>query len=213
MTNENSILQLSMNDFLERSASSSPTPGGGSIAAVQGCLGASMISMVANLTLDNKKYQQFRASAEAHQRRALECLSEFKRLTEADIAVFEKYMQVLRLPKETEEQKAERSAKLQQMAYEAASIPLQIAETACSLLKTACELAEYGNKSAISDVGVAAYALSASVDSALLSVQINLKTIRDESIIKSLQQKTDELHKTAELFKQKTVAAVEQRIG
>ncbi len=169
-----------LNAFLGELASDSPTPGGGSVAALCGALGASLNSMVANLTIGKKKY----ADVEDDMKKALagaETLRvELAQMIDEDAAAFDKVMVALKMPKESDEEKATRRTALQQALVDAATVPLAVMEMCAGVIQLAGPVAEKGNTNAVSDAGVAALVARAGLHSARLNVLINLGGIRAE---------------------------------
>ncbi len=160
--------------FLGELASDSPTPGGGSVAALCGALGAALSSMVANLTIGKKKY----ADVEEEMKKTLagtETLRlELTQMIDEDAAAFDMVMAALKMPKETDEQKASRTAALQRALVDAATVPLAVMEMCIGVISLAKPVAEHGNANAVSDAGVAALVGRAGVHAAGLNVLINL---------------------------------------
>ena len=169
-----------LSGFLGELASDSPTPGGGSVAALCGALGAALNSMVANLTIGKKKY----ADVEDDMKEALagaETLRvELTQMIDEDAAAFDKVMAALKMSKETEAEKALRKTALQQALVDAATIPLAVMEMCVGVIRLARPVAEHGNVNAVSDAGVAALVARAGVHAAGLNVRINLGGIRAE---------------------------------
>ncbi|HUJ56551.1 MAG TPA: cyclodeaminase/cyclohydrolase family protein [Gaiellaceae bacterium] len=156
--------------FLEELSSGAATPGGGCAAALSGALAAGLVAMVARNTggLDE-------IVAEAD---GLRC--ELEELVDADAAAFGAVMAAFRLPKETVEQKTERSAAIQAGYKAAVEAPLLVCRRALRVLELAGSVAELGNPNAISDVGVAALLAASALEGAALNVEINLGSIKDE---------------------------------
>ena len=169
-----------VNDFLSELASGSPTPGGGSVAALCGALGAALTSMVCNLTVGKKKY----ADVEDDMKRVLEKSEslrlELEGLMDEDAEAFDKVMEAMRLPKETDEEKASRESVLQSSLVDAAMVPLAVMEKCVGVIVLAEEAAQKGNVNAVSDAGVAALTARAGAHAARLNVLINLGWIRAE---------------------------------
>lgn len=164
---------LSMNDFI-RLASGPTMPGGGGISAVVGILGATMASMVFSLTKDP-------SIADAHAR-IPGLIHSLQNTYQSDIDAFNGYLAGLKLPKETDEQKAVRSASLQASLVASCEVPLQFGETCRELLEICVQCAESGNKNVISDVSVAAILIEAAVKSAFEAIELNLGSIRDATL-------------------------------
>ncbi len=178
--------------FLDELASKASTPGGGSAAAIMGAMGAALGSMVGNFTVGKKGYED----VDAEMRETLEQTEELRdKLTDmirADIEVFNNVMNAYGMPKDTDEQKAERSQTIQTALRDATDVPLECAQAAAEVLKLCKPLAEKGNKNVISDAGVAVLAAEAALRSAALNVYINIGGIKDEEFKQSRQKQLDE---------------------
>ncbi|MGC7873543.1 cyclodeaminase/cyclohydrolase family protein [Desulfosporosinus sp. SYSU MS00001] len=208
----NQIWQWTTEDFLTVSASSSPTPGGGSVSAYVGALAASMTCMVANLTIGKEKYKEVEPKVKEILAQAEMVLDLLKKGLSQDIAEFSNFMAVLKLPKGTEEEKAMRANKLQEVLVSATDTPLGIAQNCFKVLQLAQELAPIGNKGAISDVGVAAYLAENALKSAMLSVDINLPQIKDQTYQERVKAERTRLFEQAAAICAETVAVVQSRL-
>ena len=176
-------------DFVAATASKEPTPGGGAIAALTAATGAALAEMVANLTFGKKGYEavqpemeELQAKAEAIRKRMLE-------LSQADADVFNIFMNALGLPKNTDEEKAARTAAIQQAYKDAAMVPFEIGELAYQIFDLAELASRKGNQNLITDGIIAAINARAAVKSAFLNVRINLSGIKDESFVAELISK------------------------
>lgn len=176
-------------DFVAATASKEPTPGGGAIAALTAATGAALAEMVANLTFGKKGYEavqtemeELQAIAEAIRKRMLE-------LSQADADVFNIFMNALGLPKNTDEEKAARTAAIQQAYKDAAMVPFEIGELANQIFDLAELASRKGNQNLITDGIIAAINARAAVKSAFLNVRINLSGIKDESFVAELISK------------------------
>ena len=176
-------------DFVAATASKEPTPGGGAIAALTAATGAALAEMVANLTVGKKGYEtvqpemeELQAKAEAIRKRMLE-------LSQADADVFNIFMNALGLPKNTDEEKAARTAAIQQAYKDAAMVPFEIGELANQIFDLAELASRKGNQNLITDGIIAAINARAAVKSAFLNVRINLSGIKDESFVAELTSK------------------------
>ena len=176
-------------DFVAVTASKEPTPGGGAIAALTAATGAALAEMVANLTFGKKGYEavqpemeELQAKAEAIRKRMLE-------LSQADADVFNIFMNALGLPKNTDEEKAARTAAIQQAYKDAAMVPFEIGELANQIFDLAELASRKGNQNLITDGIIAAINARAAVKSAFLNVRINLSGIKDESFVAELISK------------------------
>lgn len=176
-------------DFVAATASKEPTPGGGAIATLTAATGAALAEMVANLTFGKKGYEavqpemeELQAKAEAIRKRMLE-------LSQADADVFNIFMNALGLPKNTDEEKAARTAAIQQAYKDAAMVPFEIGELANQIFDLAELASRKGNQNLITDGIIAAINARAAVKSAFLNVRINLSGIKDESFVAELTSK------------------------
>lgn len=206
------IWKWNIDDFLAESASSASTPGGGSVSAYAGALGASMVCMVANLTIGKEKYKEVEAETKEILSKTENCMEELKGGLSRDIEVFSKFMDVFKLPKETEEQKELRGVRMQEVLIEATESPLAVARKCLEVLELAKNLAPIGNKGAISDVGVAAYLSESALKSAMLSVDINLPQIKDETYKKKITIEREAMFQQAARLLAETVSIVQSRL-
>lgn len=200
--------KLSLEQFLDALASNAPTPGGGTAAAVGGAMGAALAEMVAALTLSKEKYaashDAMRPIAEAARLARRELLS----LAREDSEAYEAVVAARRLPKETEEQKAERAQRIALANKHAAEVPMRTARAAVRLLSALPDLAAKGNPNAVSDAGAAALLLDACVEAALLNVGINLPGIEDASFVAEMQRHTADLQVESQRVRSQVVALV-----
>jgi len=207
------VYTKTINDFLAEACSSSPTPGGGNVSAVVATLGGSMIAMVANLTLGKKGYEDFQDETKDILDRVTKGIEALKELTLKDMQAFDDYMKCFRMPKETEEEKAARKEAIQKAAKNATLVPLTICRTCVELLRQADRLARFGNKMAISDVGVGAYVCEAALRACMLSVDINLPSIKDQDFVNDVLNQRARLFAEAEDLKTKALAYVKEKMG
>ncbi|GAB6173895.1 cyclodeaminase/cyclohydrolase family protein [Paradesulfitobacterium aromaticivorans] len=206
------VWQWSAEEFLNQAASAAPTPGGGSVSAYVGALAASMVCMVANLTVGKEKYKDVEPQVQEILGKGKELLDSLKKGLSRDIAEFSNFMAVLKLPKETDEQKAARTTKMQDVLVSATDTPLGIARNCFEVLKLAHALAPIGNKGAISDVGVAAYLAESALKSAMFSVDINLPQIKDELYQKKVKTERAQMFEQAATLAEETVEVVQSRL-
>lgn len=173
------IKDQSVTEFLDNLASAASTPGGGSAAAILGAMGAALTSMVCNLTIGKKGYEEVSddlkkvlADAEAVRHQLVDMIQD-------DVNAFDGVMAAYGMPKETDEEKAARSAEIQAALKTATAVPLACARACEQALVLAGPTAELGNKNVISDAGVAVMAAYAGLMSAALNVYINVGAIKD----------------------------------
>ena len=169
--------------FLDELASNAPAPGGGSVAALAGSLGAALVSMVCNLTLGKKGYEGVQPDIEALLAQSDALRHEMVGLLEADVAAYTAYSQTAKMPKDTDEEKAARAAAMQNALKNATMPPMHIAEAAVKIMDLCMPAAEKGNKWAVSDAGVAVLMAEAALRAAALNVLINLGTIKAQDFV------------------------------
>ncbi|MFZ5881005.1 MAG: glutamate formimidoyltransferase [Chloroflexota bacterium] len=167
--------------FIEELAAPTPTPGGGSAAAYAGAMGAGLVAMVAGLTIGKKKYAEVEAEMQAIRVVAENLRQELTQAVDDDAASFEVLMATFKLPKETDEQKAARSAAIVQATLNAAHIPLHVAEDSVKVMELALKCAQHANVNAISDA-MSGFAMSkAALTAAGYNVRINIHSLEDKS--------------------------------
>ncbi len=179
--------------FLDELASSAPAPGGGSVAALGGSLGAALVSMVCNLTVGKKKYADVQDDIKALLDRAETLRHELIGLLEADVEVYTKVSKAMKMPRDTEEQKAVRSAAMEKALKAATEVPMKVADACVQVIDLCRPAAEKGNVNAVSDAGVAVLMAEAGLRSAALNVLINLGWIKDEEFVAESRAKLDAL--------------------
>ena len=171
-------------EFVEELASSSPAPGGGSVSAVSASLASALTSMVCNLTVGKKSYNELeedkRSAIDETLKTCEELKFKFLDLMNEDTKVFLELMETFKMPKDTEEEKKVRSEKIQSGYKKSLEVPLSTAKTAFELYKYILIAAQYGNKNAVSDAGVAALMTESAIEAAILNVKINMSSIKDE---------------------------------
>lgn len=199
-------------NFLDALASKSATPGGGSVAALTGAMGAALLSMVGNLTMGKEKYLHVEEDIKKLLKESERLRADFEELIEKDVEAFNQFMAVMKLPKETEEQKKDRKQKMQIALIEAANVPLEVARKSQELLDICQEVADKGNKNVISDAGVGVMLAEAAFDSAILNIQINLGMIKEEKIKNQFNSEINTLIELAKGKKDKVLEIVKSKI-
>jgi len=179
----NRLVDTTLCAFLDELASGSPAPGGGSVAALSGALGAALTSMVCHLTIHKPGYESVQNELPILIDRANNLRKEFTVLIDEDTTAYNRVVSALKLPKETEEEKATRREALQKAFIGAAEVPLHTARLCADLLKIADEVAHKGNKNSITDAAVAALMAQAGLEAAILNVRINLTSIKDAEYV------------------------------
>lgn len=211
--NTSPLINMSLSRFADETASESPAPGGGSIAAYMGALGVSLGTMVANLSSHktgwDSSWQEFSDWAEKGQHLKEQLL----KLVDEDTRAFNKIMDAFGLPKGTDAEKAARKKAIQEATLYAIEIPLQVMQLSLESFAIIKAMAETGNPSSVSDAGVGALAARSAVYGAFLNVKINAAGYDDKEYVKNtLQQAQDMLHK-AQALEKETLAIVESKIA
>jgi len=193
-----SLVKMNLREFCNETLSDSPAPGGGSVAALMGALGASLGGMVANLSAGKRgwddKLQYFSDWAV----KAQGLKDELLHLVDEDTNAFNKVMDAFGLPKGSDEEKKVRAAAIESATKYAAEIPLKVMETAAKSYELLAEMAEKGNPASVSDVGVGAGATRACIDGAALNVRINLGQLKDDQFKSELSSKVKKLKADSE---------------
>jgi len=172
--------EMSLREFQTALASSSPTPGGGTAAAVSLGQAAALSCMVADLTLGKEKWESGWKIAEKTQQCAIGMFSRALDLATDDSRSFDAVMMTFKLPKDSDEEKEIRRQAIREATLGAAEVPLETARLAHSLLEHLPELARKGNANAVSDIGVASLLASAACKGALFNVEINVSSLPKE---------------------------------
>jgi len=207
-----SLLKMNLREFCNETLSDSPAPGGGSVAALMGALGASLGGMVANLSAGKRgwddKIEYFSDWAVKAQQLKDELLS----LVDEDSAAFNKVIDAFGLPRESPEEKKTRSAAIESATQYAAEIPLKVMETSSKSYQLLSEMAEKGNPNSISDVGVGLLAAHACIEGAALNVRINLGQLKDEKFKSALEEKVRQIKADSETQFKKIQQVVESKL-
>ena len=208
-----SLVKMNLREFCNETLSDSPAPGGGSVAALMGALGASLGGMVANLSAGKRgwddKLEYFSDWAVKAQQLKDELLS----LVDEDTAAFNKVMDAFALPKESAEEKAVRSRAIEEATKYAAEVPLKVMETASKSYELLSEMADKGNPASISDVGVGALATRSCTEGAALNVRINLGQLKDEKFKAALLERVRKTSADSERKFKKINQIVESKLA
>ena len=207
------LIDLTVTDFLDELASDSPAPGGGSVAALNGALGAGLIAMVARLTIGKKGYDAVQSLMEETRDGADRLKQRLTELVDEDTQAFNAVMAAFKLPKETDKDKAARSAAIQAGYQQAIHTPMETAESCLAVLELAAAIAGKGNANAASDLGVAAQVAYAGVEGAVMNVKINLPAIKDQSWKQAQADATADILSRAVAFKETVSAKTAELIG
>ena len=182
-----------LQSFLDALASNAPAPGGGAAAALMGATGAALVSMVCNLTLGKPKYAAVAGDMQSLLAQSEALRERLTRMMEDDQAVFKTLMSAYGLPKESDEEKAERKRAIQAALKRATEVPLACARACTEVIALSREAAEKGNLQVVSDAGVAVTAAEAGLKSAALNVWINVPGIEDKAFADAARKEIDDL--------------------
>jgi formiminotetrahydrofolate cyclodeaminase len=177
---ESAYVEGTIESFLDKLASAEPEPGGGSVAALVGALGAALVTMVTNLTLGKEKHAAVQGDMAEIQKGSEKLRCELQELVTLDAHAYGAVAAAMKLPRDDEAQKKERGRVLQVALRGAAEVPLRVAEAAAEVARLSLPAAEKGNPNAVSDAGVAVLLADAAAQSAALNVKINLAWIEDD---------------------------------
>jgi formiminotetrahydrofolate cyclodeaminase len=177
------LAKLSIVEFLEKTASSDPVPGGGSIAALSAALAASLSEMVANLTMGKKDYAPAEEEMKMISKEASRYRNKLSQDIDKDSDAYRQVIAAFKLPKDTEEKKEQREQAIQVGLKQAALVPLGVAKDAFKIIDLAKQVVKKGNKNAVTDGAVAAMMARTAVLSALYNVKINLGSIKDSAFV------------------------------
>ncbi|MDW5299279.1 MAG: cyclodeaminase/cyclohydrolase family protein [Sedimentibacter sp.] len=194
---------MTLYKFTEQVASSSPVPGGGSIAAVCGALSVALAEMVANLTVGKKKYIEAEEEMYEIKNKAVVLRNQLLDDIERDSYAYNKVMEAYKLPKSTDEEIIVRQKAIEESSKIAATVPLQIAETSFEIFPLANSVVSRGNSNAVTDGLVAAMLARTSVLSALLNVRINLNSINDKEFVNEFKKRADILQEDTVAYEKK----------
>ncbi|RYZ49256.1 MAG: glutamate formimidoyltransferase [Sphingobacteriales bacterium] len=207
------LVGMSLSGFADETASESPAPGGGSIAAYTGALGAALATMVANLSSHKKgwddRWEEFSNWAEKGERYK----SRLMTLVDADTRAFNQIMQAFALPKSTEAEKSARHAAIQEATRYAIEIPFQVMEAAYESMEVIKAMAETGNPNSVSDAGVGALCARASVMGAFMNVRINAAGYDDKDFVTDIIARGRKIENNAIALENDILKLVNEKIG
>ena len=191
------LIDLTVKEYVLETDSASPAPGGGSASALAGALGMALGRMVGHLTIPKKKFQTIDEAVQQDIINAHEMMKKLEQkmldCIDADTAAFNAIMAAIKMPKDTDDDKALRAKKLAEASIKAAQIPLDIATIAHDALLSMKPITIYGNKNALSDIGVSVLMLKTALEGAVMNVRINLPGITDDTVQRAMRQSIDDL--------------------
>jgi len=194
------LTNLKITEFINEVDSKSPAPGGGSVSALASSLGVALSRMVGHLSVGKKKFKALDEEIQVEFRNTIESLEAIKEelvdLIDKDTEAFNLIMAAFKLPKETTEEKAHRSLKIEEGTLEAIKVPYRVAEISLDAVSKFKIIKQYGNKNTLSDLGVSTLMLSAGIDGALMNVKINLPGITDEETKAFYTKNVNDIYET-----------------
>ncbi|HEU4400497.1 MAG TPA: cyclodeaminase/cyclohydrolase family protein [Candidatus Polarisedimenticolia bacterium] len=207
------LTRLTLEEFSEKLAAATPTPGGGSAAALAGGLSASLVLMVCDLTLGRETYKAHEQAVRTIRQRALGLRKDLLALVDKDAQAYDEVIRALKLPKASEAETVERSRALSRANLFATETPMATAEACAVLMGLAIELARRGNANAVSDAGSAALLAYAGVRAGVMNVRINLKGIKDEEQATKARDRVRRLEVDAERLREEALGATFARMN
>lgn len=211
--NTSRLIDMTCRGFAYETASESAAPGGGSISAYMGALGAALGTMVANLSSHkagwDERWEEFSIVAEQGQ----QLMSELLALVDEDTEAFNRIMAVFAMPKSTEAEKAQRSAALQSATLYATQVPLKTMKVSLKVFDIVRAMAENGNPNSVSDAGVGALAARSAVLGAQLNVKINAAGLKDRDTAEALIAEAAKIAEQAEKLEREVLDIVNSKIG
>ncbi|MEP6676776.1 MAG: cyclodeaminase/cyclohydrolase family protein, partial [Ferruginibacter sp.] len=211
--NNNRLINMQLNDFADETASESPAPGGGSIAAYIGALGVSLAAMVANLSSHktgwDERWQEFSDWAE----KAQQYKNELLKLVDEDTNAFNRIMSAFGLSKTTDEEKQIRTQAIQEATKHAIEIPFRVMEIAYAGMEVIEAMAATGNPNSVSDAGVAALCARSAVMGAFMNVRINAAGYHDKTFVNEMLKKGKAIEDKTMLQETAILKIVNEKIG
>ena len=210
---DSKLINMTLSDFADETASESPAPGGGSISAYVGALGISLATMVANLSSHKKgwdeRWEEFSNWAEKGE----QFKSELIKLVDADTKAFNLIMEAFGLPKSTKEEKAYRNKAIQEATKFAIEIPYKVMQISYDSMEVIKAMAEIGNPNSISDAGVGALCARTAVMGAFMNVRINASGFDDKSFVNEVISKGKEIESKVRTMEATILKIVDEKIG
>jgi glutamate formiminotransferase/formiminotetrahydrofolate cyclodeaminase len=206
------LVTMNITDFIDEVSRESAAPGGGSIAALAGSLGAALASMVSNLTTNIRGSEEVDDVLTKTAEEAQQIKEALLYAIDDDTNAFNAYMDARRLPAKTAEEKSYRTSQMEKGLKEAVNVPLKTAENSYKAIEIAETVLKYGNPNSITDVGVGAQIAYTGVKGGIYNVLINLKDINDVQFVNEMKKKCTALEKEATQLLEKISKVVETKI-
>lgn len=207
------LVSRTVASFADEVSADTPAPGGGSVSALAGSLGAALAAMVANLTVGKKGYEGSWKDLDALALRAQEVKARLMAAVDEDTNAFNDVLAAQKLPKGTEEEKRARSAAIQAGYRSATLVPLATAKACLEAARVSETAAELGNRASVTDAGVGALLAAAGAEGAVLNVLINLGSIEDAGWVETVRSEAESLAAEARTVRDRTLAKVRETMG
>jgi formiminotetrahydrofolate cyclodeaminase len=202
------LADLSIKEFLEKTASGSPVPGGGSIAALSAAIAAGLSEMVANLTIGKKGYEATEKQMKVIKKAAADYRNKLIKDIDRDSDAYNDVLAAFRLPKSYELEENFRKQAIQDAFKKASLVPLDVAKNAFKIIDLAEQVVKHGNKNAVTDGAVAVMMARTAVLSALYNVKINLASIKDMDFVKRIRKDITNLESEIENKERKILSCL-----
>jgi len=206
------LVNKTVTGFVEITASNEPVPGGGSVSAFSASIAAALGEMVANLTIGRKKYVEVEEEMKEISEKLCKCKEVFLEYIDKDANSFDEVMQAFGMPKETDEEKAARTAAIQAGMKNAAAVPLAVAKGTVEMMPYIKIAVEKGNTNAVTDAAVAGMQARTAVLGALYNVKINLGSIKDADFVAKVSGEVAEIEKQAIAIEAEIIALANTKV-
>ena len=205
-------LSKSLKSYLEELSSSSPTPGGGNVAALSGSLACNLGIMVCNLTIGKKKYLDVEEEMKLTKSKLEEYNDCFLELAIKDNYAFDQVMAAFKLRKETDEQKKIRSEKIEEATFAAAVVPSEVIETCRKVIPHLETISQKGNQNSLSDAGVGLSLLATAAEGAILNVIINCTSLTNKTLGLELMKKSEIIYEEVKNMSGKLISDIKSKL-
>lgn len=189
------LIDMTLDEFIKEAASSSPAPGGGSVCALTGALGAALSSMVGELSVKKDIDEKTKDRIKSLMLKTKDLEENLEKCIDKDTESFNRVLSALKMPRGSDEEKRARSNAVQESLKYASELPYETALLCLNVMKIAIEMLKTGNKNAASDASVSGFLAYASLNGALYNVKINLNSIKDNEFVRDRDEK---IHRLAE---------------
>ena len=207
------LSEMSLKEFNDVLGSDAPAPGGGSVAALSGALGAELVSMVCNLSVGKEAYKEFEEELSAAQKKLKDIAIDLTERVDTDTEAFNQVMAAFKMPKDSETQIEARKQAIQDGYKEAIASPLMTARRCIEALRGAIPLKNKINTNAISDFGAGALMAYAGLEGAVMNVRINLPVVKDKEYVASIEAEVAELLREGAELKDAIYEYVYENLG